>query len=38
VISDIGPREKGNLRVEDLLARFYEVEGEAVVSDRMLLA
>ena len=38
VISDIGQDEKDTLRVEDLLARFYDIEGEAAVSDRMLLA
>jgi putative ABC transport system ATP-binding protein len=37
IILDIGGEEKRNLRVEDLLARFYALKGEAFSSDKMLL-
>ena len=37
VILDIGGEEKRTLRVEDLLARFYALKGEAFSSDKMLL-
>ena len=37
VILDIAGEEKRNLRVEDLLARFYSLKGEEFSSDRMLL-
>lgn len=36
IIFDIG-EEKKDLRIDDLVARFYEVQGEAFVSDKMLL-
>ena len=36
IIADIAADEKDTLRVEDLLARFYDT-GEAAASDRMLL-
>ena len=38
IILDIRDEEKRKLRVDDLVARFYEVQGEAFTSDRMLLA
>jgi len=38
IILDIRGEEKKNIGVEDLVARFYEVQGEAFSSDRMLLA
>ncbi|GBC61419.1 ABC transporter ATP-binding protein [Desulfonema ishimotonii] len=38
VILDVRDEEKQRLTVDDLLARFYEVQGEAFSSDRMLLA
>lgn len=38
VILDVRDEEKQHLEVEDLLGRFYEVQGEAFSSDRMLLA
>jgi len=38
IILDVRGREKQHLKVEDLLGRFYEVQGEAFSSDRMLLA
>lgn len=38
IILDIEGEEKRNLRVEDLLQRFYELRGEDFVSDRTLLA
>lgn len=38
IILDIRDEEKKNIGVEDLVARFYEVQGEAFSSDRMLLA
>lgn len=38
IILDIRGGEKQNLTVEDLLARFYAVQGEEFSSDRMLLA
>ncbi|GBC61377.1 ABC transporter ATP-binding protein [Desulfonema ishimotonii] len=38
VILDVRDKEKGRLKVDDLLVRFYEVQGEAFSSDRMLLA
>jgi putative ABC transport system ATP-binding protein len=38
VILDVRGQEKQHLEVEDLLGRFYEVQGEAFSSDRMLLA
>jgi len=37
VIFDVRGEEKKNLEVGDLLARFYEVQGEAFSSDKMLL-
>lgn len=37
VIMDVKGREKRGLKVTDLLARFYEVQGEEFSSDRMLL-
>jgi putative ABC transport system ATP-binding protein len=38
IILDAGGPEKSALSVQDLLARFYEVQGEEFSSDRMLLA
>jgi putative tryptophan/tyrosine transport system ATP-binding protein len=38
VILDVRGEEKQALTVEDLLARFYDVQGESFASDRMLLA
>lgn len=38
IILDICGAEKNRLRVEDLVSRFYEVQGEAFSSDKMLLA
>ena len=38
VIMDVKGEEKKNLTVGDLLARFYEVQGEDFSPDRMLLA
>ena len=38
VILDIRDAEKARLRVEDLLERFYELKGEEICSDRMLLS
>ena len=38
VILDIEGAEKRDLTVQDLLARFYDLKGEELVSDRMLLA
>ena len=38
IISDIAGRQKQRLKKEDLLARFYDQQGEELVSDRMLLA
>jgi len=37
VILDVRGEEKKNLEVGDLLSRFYEVQGEAFSSDKMLL-
>lgn len=37
IIFDVRGEEKKNLTVNDLLARFYEVQGEAFSSDKMLL-
>jgi len=37
VIMDVRGEEKKNLSVNNLLARFYEVQGEAFSSDKMLL-
>jgi len=37
IILDVSEAEKTNITVEDLMARFYEVQGEAFSSDRMLL-
>lgn len=37
IILDIRGKEKESLRVEDLLARFYTIKGEAFSSDKMLL-
>jgi len=37
IILDVAGGEKAKLSVEDLMARFYEVQGEAFSSDRMLL-
>jgi putative ABC transport system ATP-binding protein len=38
IIFDIAGRQKQRLKKEDLLARFYDRQGEELVSDRMLLA
>ena len=38
VILDVRGEEKSRLTKEDLLARFYDVQGEEIESDRMLLA
>jgi putative ABC transport system ATP-binding protein len=38
IILDIRGEEKQNLGVDDLLARFYTIKGEAFSSDKMLLA
>ena len=38
VILDVGGREKRGLSVDDLLARFYSVQGEAFSLDRALLS
>ena len=38
IIFDARDAEKRSLTVEDLLARFYEAQGEEFSSDRMLLA
>jgi putative ABC transport system ATP-binding protein len=38
VIMDIQGEEKASLKVEDLLARFYNIKGEAFSSDRVLLS
>ena len=38
VIFDVQGKEKKALTVDDLLARFYEAQGETFASDRMLLA
>jgi len=38
VILDVRGDEKQALTVEDLLSRFYDVQGESFASDRMLLA
>lgn len=37
IILDIAEKEKQALSQEDLVARFYDIQKEAVVSDRMLL-
>ncbi len=37
IILDIRGAEKENLRVQDLLARFYAIKGETFSSDKMLL-
>ena len=37
ILSDIAGSEKEALGVEDLLARFYDIQEEAAASDRMLL-
>jgi putative ABC transport system ATP-binding protein len=37
VIMDVRGEEKKNLNVQDLLSRFYEVQGEEFSSDKMLL-
>ncbi|MCP4105799.1 MAG: ATP-binding cassette domain-containing protein [Desulfobacteraceae bacterium] len=38
IILDARDEEKKNLKMEDLLSRFYELQGEEFSSDRMLLA
>ena len=38
VILDVRGREKQALTMDDLLSRFYQVQGESFASDRMLLA
>lgn len=37
IILDIKGKEKADLQVQDLLARFYTIKGEAFSSDKMLL-
>jgi putative ABC transport system ATP-binding protein len=37
IILDIEGEEKRNLKVQDLLARFYALKGEEFSSDKMLL-
>jgi putative ABC transport system ATP-binding protein len=37
IILDVRDEEKSALTVEDLLGRFYEVQGEEFSADRMLL-
>ena len=37
IILDVEGREKANLKVEDLIERFYSVQGEEFSQDRMLL-
>lgn len=37
IILDVGGAEKRGLKVDDLLARFYALKGEAFSSDKMLL-
>lgn len=38
IIFDVKGQEKQNLTVKDLLAKFYEIQGEELSSDKMLLA
>ena len=38
IILDLKQEEKEQLTVEDLLAKFYEIQGEELTSDKMLLA
>ncbi len=38
IILDVRDEEKGKLEVKDLLAKFYEVQGEELSNDKMLLA
>lgn len=38
IIYDVRDEEKKNLSVNDLLAKFYEAQGEELASDKMLLA
>ncbi len=38
IIYDVRDEEKANLTVKDLLAKFYETQGEELASDKMLLA
>ena len=38
IIYDVRDEEKMNLTVNDLLAKFYEAQGEELASDKMLLA
>lgn len=38
IILDVRDQEKAKLTVQDLLAKFYEVQGEELSSDKMLLA
>ncbi len=37
IILDVGQAEKAEMRIEDLLQKFYSVRGEEFVSDRMML-